>query len=266
MAIEREEMLSHLRQIDEYEFEHFVADLWEGYGWETEVTSGSNDRGIDIVAEKRKPFHQKHFVQVKRWGSDNKVGGPDIRQYSSLRHGKSDVDAVVVVTTSSFSAQAKAEAEDLNVKLVDGPTLYGIISDSDAETLVDEYTGNGCPYCEDTFQDRSGLHQHLTDEHGKGKCPDCGDIFSDDAALNKHLRDQHEYIICSHCKATFPDESVLKDHLCDKHGHSECRYCGELFQAEFAIRKHFCEEHERSELTRIDQKRADLYAETDTQD
>lgn len=191
MDIERENLLTHLRQIDEYKFEDFVAKLWERYGWKTEVTSGSNDRGIDVIAEKSRPFHQKHLVQVKRWGSDNKVGGPEIQQYSSLRHRRSDIDAVVVVTTSSFSRQAKEEARDLNVKLVDGSDLYDIISEVGTEGLINEYTAFGrpssdvksgttsdseessesdsveCRYCKGTFQNEFDIRKHLCEEHDR---------------------------------------------------------------------------------------------------
>lgn len=131
MSVKREEVLSYLRQIDAYEFERFVADLWEQYGWETRVTSGSNDHGVDFVAKKSKPFNQKHHVQVKRWASNNKVSAPEIQQYSSLRHREPDIDSVVVVTTSSFSRQAVEESKNLNVKLVDGSDLYKLIVESE---------------------------------------------------------------------------------------------------------------------------------------
>jgi len=139
MDIGQDPLLSHLLKIDEYEFEKFIADVWERYNWETEVTRGSNDRGVDVIAEKRSPVYQKHLIQVKRWGSDNKIGGREIREYSSLRQ-KNSVDAVVVVTTSSFTQQGIEEAEDLNVKLVDGSNLYDIISKIDAKVLINEYT------------------------------------------------------------------------------------------------------------------------------
>lgn len=143
MDFEREEVLSNLRQIDEYNFEEFIAKLWNRYGWETEVTAGSNDRGIDVIAEKHRPFEQKHLIQVKRWGSGNKVGGPEIQQYSSLLRRGEGIDAVVVVTTSSFSHQAKELASDLNVKLVDGFDLYDVLSEIGADDLVKQYTGIG---------------------------------------------------------------------------------------------------------------------------
>lgn len=152
MDFEQEEVLSNLRQIDEYDFEEFIAKLWNLYGWETEVTSGSNDRGIDVIAEKHSPFEQKHLIQVKRWGSKNKVGGPEIQQYSSLLRRGDGIDAVVVVTTSSFSRQAKELAGELNVKLVDGFDLYEVLSEVGADNLLKQYTGLG-HVCTDSKDD-----------------------------------------------------------------------------------------------------------------
>lgn len=262
MAIEQDDLLSYLQQIDEYEFERFIAELLGLYGWKTQVTSGSNDRGIDIIAEKERPFHQKHLIQVKRWGKNNTVGGPDIRQYSSLRHGRVDADVVVVVTTSSFSSQAKEEANDLNVKLVDGADLCAIIAEEGAESLVREYTGSNCPHCENTFEGELRLHQHLCQKHKYIECPHCDEITQYDSALREHICKKHGHEGCSYCKATFQNESGLREHLSKEHGHSECPYCGVLFQSERAIRKHLSENHKHGELSRIDQKRVKLYNES----
>jgi hypothetical protein len=129
MNLSRTELLNKLRGIDEYEFEELVADVWSERGWDTRVTTGSNDREIDVIAEKHSPFHQKQLIQAKRYSTDNNIGSPDIQQYSSLRQQESDVDAIVVVTTSSFSKQAQRTADDLNVKLINGEGFADLISD-----------------------------------------------------------------------------------------------------------------------------------------
>lgn len=139
MNLSQNELISQLRQIDEYEFEKLVADVWEERGWKTTVTTGSNDRGIDVIAEKATPFSQKHLIQAKRYSADNTIGSPDIQQYSSLRHQEDDVDAVVVVTTSSFSSQARQTANDLNVKLIDGEKLSQIILNLNSQRFLSDY-------------------------------------------------------------------------------------------------------------------------------
>ena len=128
-----------LQEIDEYEFEHFVAELWGRMGWETEVTQGTTDKGIDVVATKRNPYEMKQLIQAKRYSESSTVGSPDIQQYASLRHQETNVDAVVVVTTSTFSTQAEQIADDLNVKLIDGTELEKLVEKYNCEELVLRY-------------------------------------------------------------------------------------------------------------------------------
>ncbi|QKQ98080.1 hypothetical protein GKQ38_00890 [Candidatus Nanohaloarchaea archaeon] len=121
--------LEHLREIDPYDFEEFVAKVWRGRGYEAEVTQGSQDRGIDVVAEKSEPYNEKELIQVKRKGEGNKVSAPTVRKCSGLKN-KNGVDKVLVVTSTDFTAQAKEEAEDYNLKLVDGRKLLELYEDN----------------------------------------------------------------------------------------------------------------------------------------
>lgn len=129
MSLSKSELLKQLRQMDEYEFEELVADLWEARGWDTTVTSGSSDRGIDVIAEKDGLVDQKMLIQAKRYGAENKVGSPDVREYSSLQLQEEGVDTVVIVTTSSFSSQAQKIADKLNVKLINGSSFAKLVLD-----------------------------------------------------------------------------------------------------------------------------------------
>jgi uncharacterized C2H2 Zn-finger protein len=262
MDTEREAALTHLRDINEYEFEHFVADLLEQYGWKTSVTSGSNDRGVDIIAEKTEPFQQMYFIQAKCWKKNNTVGGPDIRQYSTLRRQQSEVDAVVVVTTSSFSRQAKQEGTDLNVKLIDGSDLYDIIAEVDADDLINEYTDIGsssnkeeshsCPNCNITTNDKDSLQQHLRDKHGYHVCPNCNKIVEREFFLKNHLRKRHNYISCTDCDEVFKNKRSLHPHLVEKHNYNECTHCDDVFQGRAELQTHLCEKHDYSNCPECD--------------
>ena len=130
-----------LRELDPYEFEQFIAEVWTHRGWNTKVSQQSGDQGIDVIATREGPFLEKQLIQVKRYAPDNSVGSREIQQYSSLRHQEPDADSVVVVTTSRFTSQAEQLAEQLNVKLVDGVALSGIISQLGIEELVSKYVG-----------------------------------------------------------------------------------------------------------------------------
>ena len=128
-----------LQQMDSYEFEHFVADLWERMGWETTVSTASADKGVDITARKSKPYEQLLLIQAKRYGPNTTVGSPDVQQYASLRQQFENVDKVLIVTTNGYSRQAREIAEDLNVKLIDGDGLVELINENDSLDLVAEY-------------------------------------------------------------------------------------------------------------------------------
>lgn len=131
---------NRLQQMDDYDFEHFVADLWERMGWKCKVSQASVDAGIDVVATKSNPYQQKKLIQAKRYGPNTTVGGPDIQQYASLKHQQPGVDSVVVVTTNSFTRAAEERAQELNVKLVDGDALVSMIDDMRAEDLIAKYS------------------------------------------------------------------------------------------------------------------------------
>ena len=114
--------LEHLQQIDPYEFEEFVAKVWRNMGYEAEVTQSSQDKGVDVVAEKSEPYNEKIYIQVKRHDEGNKVGARTVRTCSGLKQ-KNGVDKVVIATSSYFTSQAKEEAEDYNLKTINGEKL-----------------------------------------------------------------------------------------------------------------------------------------------
>jgi restriction endonuclease Mrr len=130
-AISKEEP----QRIDLYEFENLVATIWESHGWDTAVTSGSGDRGIDVVATKKGITNEKQVLQVKRYAKGNKVGSQDIRNYATLYQQEPDIDSVVMVTSSDFTDSAKTLAADLSIKLVNGDRLCEVLKNSDIKQL-----------------------------------------------------------------------------------------------------------------------------------
>lgn len=127
-----------LQQLDGHEFEHFIADLWARRGWNTDVTSQSSDKGIDVVATKAFPYPKKVLIQTKRYRGTNSVSGPELQKYASLKQ-RENVDEVVVITTSEFTNQAEVIADDFNIKLIDGKTLQRLVGEMSAEDVVATY-------------------------------------------------------------------------------------------------------------------------------
>lgn len=132
-------MKKELQEMDDQEFEHFIADLWQEMGWDTEVEQQSWDAGVDIRATKSNPFQQKQLIQAKRYSDNNSVGGPDIQQYASLKQQENNVDSVVVVTSSDVTKPGHERAEELNVKIVDVNDLIDIVKENKAHDIVKEY-------------------------------------------------------------------------------------------------------------------------------
>jgi restriction system protein len=100
-----EEVRERLYNIDPYEFEKLVADLWALQGYETEVSQASNDMGVDVIAEKSDAMvNTKLAIQVKRYSEGNDIGRGDVQRYHSMKVQDSTVDGAVIVTTSRYRA------------------------------------------------------------------------------------------------------------------------------------------------------------------
>ncbi|WP_168216213.1 restriction endonuclease [Halorussus halobius] len=138
-AQERGETITRLQEIDRYEFEDFVAEIFELAGWDTEVTQDSADGGVDVIAHKNTLYQEKASIQAKRPDPGNKVGRPEVQQYSSIDRSDIDTDIVILATSAAFTRGAYEFARDKNVKLIDGAMLAGFVEAQEAEEILDEY-------------------------------------------------------------------------------------------------------------------------------
>jgi restriction system protein len=107
--------------LDGHEFEHWVADALKRYGWKAEVTRGSGDQGLDVIAEKK---GKRVGLQCKLYGGP--VGNKAVQEAHAgkVYYG---VDAVGVLTNASFTPSATALAAVTGVKLFsqhDIPSLF----------------------------------------------------------------------------------------------------------------------------------------------
>ncbi len=125
-----------LQVMDPYAFEEFIADVWEHLGWHTRTVGKPGDRGIDVIATSS---DEKQLIQAKRYGPNTTVGSPEVQQYASLRIQEDDVDTVTIVTTGEFTSQAEDLAPDLNVLLIDGEDLLGILEEIEAFDVFAEH-------------------------------------------------------------------------------------------------------------------------------
>jgi restriction system protein len=114
-----------------------------GYGGPREdaaaVVGRSGDEGIDGIIKEDRLGLDAIYVQAKRW--KDTVGRPDIQRFAGALQGQRAREGVFI-TTSAFSADAKAYASNLQstIVLIDGKELAELMIDhgdgvSDAATF-----------------------------------------------------------------------------------------------------------------------------------
>lgn len=103
-----EELLQKILEQSPYFFEHLVLDLLSkmGYG-SAEVTPYVHDDGIDGIIYEDKLGLEKIYIQAKRYKSENKVGKPEVQQFSGALDEQKATKGVFI-TTSVFSKEARS--------------------------------------------------------------------------------------------------------------------------------------------------------------
>jgi hypothetical protein len=117
------EWTSNLRLLDAREFEWLVGEMFRREGWKVDEAGahGKPDGNVDLRMSRGKA---NAVVQCKRWTA-NQVGVDDIRRFAGtlMREGL-PASSGYFVTLSDFTEQARDEARQLRVVLIDGVELY----------------------------------------------------------------------------------------------------------------------------------------------
>jgi predicted RecB family endonuclease len=118
--------LDELDKMEGHDFEYAVADLLRYNGYrDVEVTQGSGDYGIDILARRK---NVKYAIQCKRYNSS--VGVKAVREAGSGAEYYG-CDMAAVITNSTFTKQAINMAETIGVRLCDRSFLSELIENYD---------------------------------------------------------------------------------------------------------------------------------------
>lgn len=106
------------------EFELLVGEAFrlQGFGV-AETGGGGADGGVDLVLTKGS---EKFLVQCKQWKA-YRVGVEIVRELYGVMAAKGATGGFVV-TSGSFSKDAREFADGRNVKLVDGQRLFGLLN------------------------------------------------------------------------------------------------------------------------------------------
>ena len=105
------------------EFEMLVGEAFRLQGYQVTEQGGARaDGGVDLVLRKGS---ETFLVQCKQWKAF-KVGVDVVRELYGVMAANGAAGGFVI-TSGSFTADAQAFANGRNVKLVDGPKLFGLI-------------------------------------------------------------------------------------------------------------------------------------------
>ena len=128
-AIAREELKAYLQVMDPYQFEHLVKLLLEEMGYDdVEVTGGSGDKGVDVVANIELGISRvREVVQVKR--QQVNIRRPVLDQLRGSLHYFNAVRGTII-TTSGFTKGTKDAAflpGAPPITLIDGQRLLDLL-------------------------------------------------------------------------------------------------------------------------------------------
>lgn len=106
-------------------FEVKCLEVLRHRGLEVQLTGRTGDGGIDIIARSHAPIAGgKYVVQCKDWRGS--VGSPIVRDLYGVVHAE-DADRGILITSSTFTADALKFAEGKRLELIDGARLDYII-------------------------------------------------------------------------------------------------------------------------------------------
>jgi hypothetical protein len=137
-AVHRRHLLewtTHLRLLSATEFEWLVGELLRREGWEVDET-GREDAADGNVDLRIRKDDRKLVVQCKRW-TTNPVGVSEVRELAgTVAREQLPRGAGMLVTLSHFTGQARAEAAQLELELIDNRDLCARLERAGATDLV----------------------------------------------------------------------------------------------------------------------------------
>ena len=125
---------TNLMDLNPYEFEQLVANLFGRMGLESKLTRSSRDGGVDCVAYDSRPvLGGKVVIQAKRYR--NTVGVSAVRDlYGTMMN--EGANKGILVTTSGYGPDAFDFAKDKPIELIDGGALLYLLRETGLEARI----------------------------------------------------------------------------------------------------------------------------------
>jgi restriction system protein len=118
---------TNLMDLNPYEFEQLVANLFSGMGLDSRLTRSHRDGGVDCIAYDRRPvLGGKVVIQAKRYR--HTVGVSAVRDlYGTMMN--EGANKGILVTTSGYGPDAFDFAKDKPIELIDGGGLLFLLQE-----------------------------------------------------------------------------------------------------------------------------------------
>jgi restriction system protein len=123
----RDFIVSVLRTMDAYRFEHLVAGLLQAMGYRAAATQASGDGGVDVIASRDALGLEPPIIKVQCKRTVGPIGSPDVQKLvGALAPGGSELG--LFVTLGGYSTDAlHLERTRQHLRLVTGDQLVDLI-------------------------------------------------------------------------------------------------------------------------------------------
>jgi restriction system protein len=124
----------NIYELNPYEFENLVSNLFQKLGLETKLTRTTKDGGVDVVAFDLRPvLGGKVVIQAKRYR--NTVGVSAVRDlYGTMMN--EGANKGILVTTSGYGPDAFEFAKEKPIELMDGGQLLYLLNQIGFEAKI----------------------------------------------------------------------------------------------------------------------------------
>ena len=127
------------------EFESFCAQLYRSLKWRANTTPAVRDGGFDLTM--RRPDGLRYIAECKCYSPQNHVGRPIVQKLLGA-NAVQKADGMMLITTSSFTSDAREYARQVGIELVDGKKLVRLCR----QAWSNSYNGQEKPIGKDTAQ------------------------------------------------------------------------------------------------------------------